>query len=120
MTTMIYGHNDSWSNHECLPMTTMIYGHNDSLSDHECLPMTTMIYGHNDSWSDHNCLMTMIKDNIIGSYNDIFDMIYINHIDSLSDQESLPIIIMNLYSAGSISHNAHRRCNVCVVTFYSI
>ncbi len=30
------------------------------------------------------------------------------------------IIIMNLYSAGSISQNAHRQCNVCVVTFYSI
>ncbi len=30
------------------------------------------------------------------------------------------IIIMNLYSAGSISQNTHRCCNVCVVTFYSI
>ncbi len=30
------------------------------------------------------------------------------------------IIIMNLYNAGSISQNVHRRCNVCAVTFYSI
>ncbi len=30
------------------------------------------------------------------------------------------IIIMNLYSAGYISQNAHRHCNVCMVTFYSI
>ncbi len=57
---------------------------------------------------------TVIPDDILnGAYSIVIPDDMLNEANSTV----IIIIIMNLYSAGSISQNAHRCCSACVVTF---